>query len=198
MRYGLPVVTEAIDKETLEMVVRYADIVQIGARNMQNFSLLRHAGRCGKPILLKRGMWATVEELLMAAEYVAHEGNPSVILCERGVRTFADHTRYTLDLASIPYVQSKSHLPIIADPSHATGERDMVIPLSCASTAAGADGLMVEVHPQPERALSDGPQSLYPEQFVELMKRVSMIADVVGRRLNRGALSTRDQRLAKC
>ena len=180
-KHGLPVVTEAIDKETLDLVVRYADVVQIGARNMQNFSLLRHAGRCGKPILLKRGMSATLEELLMAAEYIVNEGNPDVILCERGVRTFADHTRNTLDLSAIPFVQRSSHLPIIADPSHGTGRRDKVIPLSCASVAAGADGLMIEVHTHPDAALSDGPQSLYPEQFENLVKRVSAIAHVVGR-----------------
>jgi 3-deoxy-7-phosphoheptulonate synthase len=183
-KHGLPTVTEAIDKETLDLVVRYADIVQIGARNMQNFSLLRHAGHCGKPILLKRGMSATLEELLMAAEYIVNEGNAEVILCERGVRTFADHTRNTLDLSAIPFVQRNCHLPIIADPSHGTGRREKVIPLSCASVAAGADGLMVEVHTHPDEALSDGPQSLYPQQFEDLVKRVTAIANVVGRRLN--------------
>jgi len=183
-RYNFPVVTEAIDNETLDLVAHYADLVQIGARNMQNYSLLRHAGRCGKPVLLKRGMAATLEELLMAAEYIVNEGNPNVILCERGVRTFADHTRNTLDLSAIPFVQRTSHLPIIADPSHGTGRRDKVIPLSCASVAVGADGLMVEVHPHPDSALSDGPQSLFPEQFRDLVKRVSAIAGVVGRHLN--------------
>ena len=183
-KHGLPTVTEAIDKETLELVVRYADIVQIGARNMQNFSLLREAGRCGKPILLKRGMSATVEELLMAAEYIVNEGNPDVILCERGVRTFVDHTRNTLDLSAIPFVQRNCHLPIIADPSHGTGRRDKVTPMSCAAVAAGADGLMVEVHTHPDAALSDGPQSLYPKQFEDLVKRVTAIANVVGRKLN--------------
>jgi 3-deoxy-7-phosphoheptulonate synthase len=183
-RHNLPVVTEAIDSESLDLVVRYAHLVQIGARNMQNYSLLRRAGRCGKPVLLKRGMAATLEELLMAAEYIVNEGNPNVILCERGVRTFADHTRNTLDLSAIPFVQRTSHLPIIADPSHGTGRRDKVIPLSCASVAVGADGLMVEVHPHPDSALSDGPQSLFPEQFRDLVKRVSAIAGVVGRHLN--------------
>ena len=183
-RYGLPIVTEAIDGHSLELVTRYADMVQIGARNMQNFSLLRRAGRCGKPVLLKRGMAATLDELLMAAEYIASEGNTQIVLCERGVRTFADHTRNTLDLSAIPFVQRSSHLPIIADPSHGTGRRDKVTPLSCAAAACGADGLIVEVHPEPDRALSDGPQSLRPEQFVELVKRVRMIAAVVGRRLN--------------
>jgi len=183
-KHGMPVVTEAIDKETLDLVVRYTDIVQIGARNMQNFSLLRHAGRCGKPILLKRGMSATLEELLMAAEYIVNEGNADVILCERGVRTFADHTRNTLDLSAIPFVQRNCHLPIIADPSHGTGRRDKVIPLSCASVAAGADGLMIEVHTHPDSALSDGPQSLFPGQFEDLVKQVTAIANVVGRKLN--------------
>lgn len=183
-RHGIPIVTEAVDKESLDLVVRYGDIVQIGARNMQNFTLLRDAGRCGKPILLKRGMSATVEELLMAAEYIANEGNSKIVLCERGVRTFADHTRNTLDLSSIPYVQRCSHLPIISDPSHGTGRREKVIPLSCASVAVGAHGLIVEVHCHPDKALSDGPQSLYPDQFQELMGRVSAIAKVIGRNLN--------------
>ncbi|MEW5873554.1 MAG: 3-deoxy-7-phosphoheptulonate synthase [Candidatus Zixiibacteriota bacterium] len=182
-RHGLPTVTEAIDNESLDLVARYADMIQIGARNMQNFSLLRHAGRSRKPVLLKRGMSATLEELLMAAEYIVNEGNPNVVLCERGVRTFANHTRNTLDLSAIPFVQRASHLPIIADPSHGTGRRDKVIPLSCASVAVGADGLMVEVHPHPDSALSDGSQSLFPDQFAELMKRVSDIAKVVGRHL---------------
>lgn len=183
-RHGLPTVTEAIDNESLDLVARYADMVQIGARNMQNFSLLRKAGRCGKPVLLKRGLSATLEELLMAAEYIVNEGNPNVVLCERGVRTFANHTRNTLDLSAIPFVQRASHLPIIADPSHGTGRRDKVIPLSCASVAVGADGLMVEVHPHPDSALSDGAQSLFPDQFTELMRRVTDIAAVVGRHLN--------------
>jgi len=183
-RHGLPTVTEAIDNESLDLVARYADMIQIGARNMQNFSLLRHAGRSRKPVLLKRGMSATLEELLMAAEYIVNEGNPNVVLCERGVRTFANHTRNTLDLSAIPFVQRASHLPIIADPSHGTGRRDKVIPLSCASVAVGADGLMVEVHPHPDSALSDGSQSLFPDQFAELMKRVSDIAKVVGRHLD--------------
>ncbi len=182
-RYHIPVVTEAIDNESLDLVAHYADMVQIGARNMQNFSLLRHAGHCGKPVLLKRGMAATLEELLMAAEYIVNEGNPNVVLCERGVRTFADHTRNTLDLSAIPFVQRASHLPIIADPSHGTGRREKVIPLSCASVAVGADGLIVEVHPHPDSALSDGPQSLFPAQFQELVRQVSAIATVVGKHL---------------
>jgi 3-deoxy-7-phosphoheptulonate synthase len=162
---GLGIVTEAIDTETFELVERYADCVQIGARNMQNFSLLRRAGRSRKPILLKRGMSSTLEEFLMAAEYILAEGNYNVILCERGVRTFADHTRNTLDLSVVPAVQGLSHLPIIVDPSHGTGKRDKVAPMGLAAIAAGANGLIVEVHPTPERALSDGYQSLDPEQF---------------------------------
>ena len=180
-QFGLKIVTEAIDNESLELVDEYADVIQIGARNMQNFSLLKHAGRARKPVLLKRGMSATLEEFLMAAEYVMSEGNYQVILCERGVRTFADHTRNTLDLSLIPAVQRLSHLPILVDPSHGTGKRNKVTPLSRASVAVGADGLMVEVHCDPDRALSDGMQSLYPDQFDELMKQVRQIAAVVGR-----------------
>lgn len=166
---GMAVVTEAVDHEVCDLVEEYADIIQIGARNMQNFSLLKRAGRAGKPILLKRGMSATIQELLMAAEYIIAEGNPQVILCERGVRTFADHSRNTLDLSAIPVVKQESHLPIIADPSHASGRRDQVIPMSRAAAAAGAHGLMVEVHHDPARALSDGPQALLPNQFAELV-----------------------------
>jgi 3-deoxy-7-phosphoheptulonate synthase len=178
---GLRIVTEAIDNESLELVEEYADVIQIGARNMQNFSLLKRAGRARKPVLLKRGMSATLEEFLMAAEYVMSEGNYNVILCERGVRTFADHTRNTLDLSLIPAVQRLSHLPIVVDPSHGTGKRNKVTPLSRASVAVGADGLIVEVHHQPDKALSDGMQSLYPDQFDELMAQVRQIAPVVGR-----------------
>ena len=162
---GLGIVTEAVDLESLDLVERYADCIQIGARNMQNFSLLRRAGRSSKPVLLKRGMSSTLDEFLMAAEYILSEGNYNVILCERGVRTFADHTRNTLDLSIIPSVQKLSHLPIIADPSHGTGKRDKVHALALASVAAGASGLIIEVHPHPEKALSDGYQSLDPEQF---------------------------------
>src|SRR5205085_2852102 len=180
-QFGMKIVTEAVDNETLELVERYADVIQIGARNMQNFSLLKHAGRAKKPVLLKRGMSATLEEFLMAAEYVMSEGNYNVILCERGVRTFADHTRNTLDLSIVPAVQRLSHLPIVVDPSHGTGKRNKVTPLSRAAIAVGADGLMVEVHHDPDRALSDGIQSLYPEQFDELMTQVRQIAPVVGR-----------------
>jgi len=183
-KFGLRIVTEAVDNESLDLVEEYADIIQIGARNMQNFSLLKRAGRASKPVLLKRGMSATLEELLMAAEYVMSEGNYNVILCERGVRTFADHTRNTLDLSLIPAVQRLSHLPIIVDPSHGTGKRNKVTPLSRAAVAVGADGLMVEVHHDPDKALSDGIQSLYPEQFDELMEQIRQIAPVVGRTVN--------------
>ena len=182
---GLGIVTEAIDVETFELVEEYADCVQIGARNMQNFSLLRRAGRSRKPILLKRGMSSTLEEFLMAAEYVLSEGNYQVILCERGVRTFTDHTRNTLDLSVVPAVQGLSHLPIIVDPSHGTGKRDKVHPMALASIAAGASGLLVEVHPTPDRALSDGYQSLYPEQFLEVVKDCRAIAALLAHRRNR-------------
>jgi 3-deoxy-7-phosphoheptulonate synthase len=180
-QFGLLIVTEAIDNESVDLVEKYADVIQIGARNMQNFSLLKRAGRASKPVLLKRGLAATLEELLMAAEYVMSEGNYNVVLCERGVRTFADHTRNTLDLSIVPAVQRLSHLPIIVDPSHGTGKRNKVTPLSRAAVAVGADGLMVEVHNQPDKALSDGMQSLYPDQFDELMAQVRQIAPVVGR-----------------
>lgn len=180
---GLPVVTEAIDIDVLPAVAEYADMVQIGARNMQNYSLLRRAGRCGKPILLKRGMSSTVDELLLAAEYILDQGNPDVVLCERGIRTFADHTRNTLDLSAITAVQRISHLPIIADPSHASGKRKMVLPLARASVAVGAHGLMVEVHDEPEKALSDGSQAILPHEFDQLMDEVRALAPVVGRTL---------------
>jgi len=182
-RFGLKIITEAIDNESLDLVDQYADVIQIGARNMQNFSLLKRAGRAKKPVMLKRGMSATLEEFFMAAEYIMSEGNYNVVLCERGVRTFADHTRNTLDLSIVPAVQRLSHLPIVVDPSHGTGKRNKVTPLSRASVAVGADGLMVEVHNQPDKALSDGMQSLYPEQFVELMAQVRQIASVVGREI---------------
>lgn len=180
-RFGLRIVTEAIDNESLELVADYADVVQIGARNMQNFSLLKKAGRLRKPVLLKRGMSATLEEFLMAAEYILSEGNYEVILCERGVRTFADHTRNTLDLSIVPAVQRLSHLPIVVDPSHGTGKRDKVLPMSRAAVATGADGLLVEVHHDPDRALSDGAQSILPDQFDELMAEIRQIAAVVHR-----------------
>jgi 3-deoxy-7-phosphoheptulonate synthase len=180
-QFGLKIVTEAIDNESLDLVEEYADIIQIGARNMQNFSLLKRAGRAKRPVLLKRGMAATLEEFLMAAEYIMSEGNYQVILCERGVRTFADHTRNTLDLSVVPAVQRLSHLPIVVDPSHGTGKRNKVTPLSRAAVAVGADGLLIEVHNNPDRALSDGPQSLLPEQFAILMEEIRQIARVVHR-----------------
>jgi 3-deoxy-7-phosphoheptulonate synthase len=180
---GLLIVTEAMDGEEMDFVAETADIVQLGARNMQNYSLLKRAGRCGKPILLKRGLSATIQELLLSAEYILAEGNPNVILCERGVRGFDPATRNILDLSAIAVVHGLSHLPIIADPSHGTGHRDMVTPMARAAVAAGADGLLVEVHPSPDRALSDGAQSLYPEQFDRMMKETRLIAEAIGRRV---------------
>ncbi len=180
---GLLVCTEAMDPEGVRWVTEVADIVQIGARNMQNYSLLKAAGRCGKPILLKRGLSATVTELLLSAEYILAEGNHDVILCERGIRGFDPTTRNVFDLTAIPVVHKLSHLPIIADPSHGTGLRDKVIPMARAAVAAGADGIMVEVHPDPEQALSDGAQSLFPDQFAQLMREVRVIAEVIGRRV---------------
>jgi len=184
-QFGLLIVTEAVDYESLDLVDRYADVIQIGARNMQNFSLLKRAGRARKPVLLKRGIAATLEEFLMAAEYVMSEGNYNVVLCERGVRTFADHTRNTLDLSVVPAVQRLSHLPIIVDPSHGTGKRNKVTPLSRAAVAVGADGLIIEVHHDPDHALSDGMQSLYPDQFDALMGQVRQIAAVLGRSISK-------------
>ena len=183
-RFGLGIVTEAIDNESLALVEQYADVIQIGARNMQNFSLLKRAGRSRKPVLLKRGMSATLDEFLMAAEYVMAEGNYNVILCERGVRTFSDFTRNTLDLAVVPAVKKRSHLPIVVDPSHGTGRRHKVLPLSRAAVAVGADGLLVEVHHQPDRALSDGMQSILPEELEQLIREVRQIAAVLNRSLN--------------
>ncbi len=180
---GLLVVTEVMEPDTVDLVAEYADIIQIGARNMQNFSLLKRVGKVRKPVLLKRGIAATITELLLSAEYLLAEGNNQVILCERGIRSFDPATRNVFDLAAIPVVQRLSHLPIIADPSHATGLRDLVTPMARAAVAAGSDGLMVEVHPHPERALSDGGQSLTPEQFTELMKQCRVIAEVIGRRV---------------
>jgi 3-deoxy-7-phosphoheptulonate synthase len=180
---GLLIVTEAMDPEGLDAVVAVADIVQIGARNMQNYSLLRLAGRCGKPVLLKRGISATIQELLLSAEYLLAEGNPDVILCERGIRGFDTATRYVFDLSAIPVIRELSHLPIVADPSHGTGRRDMVTPMARAAVAAGADGLLVEVHPDPDRARSDGAQSLHPPQFERLMVEARAIAEAIGRRI---------------
>ena len=184
---GLPIVTEAIDPDGVRLVAQYADVVQIGARNMQNYPVLRRAGRCGRPVLLKRGLSATIKEFLLAAEYVISEGNPDVILCERGVRSFDPYTRNVFDLTAIPVVQSLSHLPIIADPSHGTGLRDKVPPMAGAAVAAGADGLIVEVHQSPDRALSDGAQSLHPEQFAHMMERIAGIAATIGRRVRAGS-----------
>ena len=181
--HGLFVVTEVLEPAQVELVAEYADILQIGARNMQNFPLLRAVGRSEKPVLLKRGLAATVDEFLMAAEYIMNEGNHRVILCERGVRTFLTHTRFTLDVGAIPVIKEASHLPIIVDPSHAAGLNKWVMPLALAGIAAGADGLIVEVHHQPEKALSDGEQALTPEQFAELVREITVIARVLGREL---------------
>jgi len=181
---GLPVVTEALDAEGIDLIERYADCIQIGARNMQNFSLLKRAGKAKKPVLLKRGLAATLEEFLMSAEYVLSEGNYDVVLCERGVRTFSDFSRNTLDLAVVPAVKAASHLPILVDPSHGTGRRDKVSPLSRAAVAVGADGLIVEVHHDPNTALSDGPQSITPDMFDQLLRDLRQIAPVIGRQLN--------------
>jgi 3-deoxy-7-phosphoheptulonate synthase len=182
--FGFGVVTEAIDNESLDLVEEYADVIQIGARNMQNFSLLKRAGRAKKPVLLKRGMSATLDEFLMAAEYILSEGNYNVMLCERGVRTFSDFSRNTLDLAVVPAVKKRSHLPILVDPSHGTGKRHKVLPLSRAAVAVGADGLLVEVHHEPEKALSDGIQSILPDEFASLACEVQQIAEVLHRRIN--------------
>ncbi|MEA1960986.1 MAG: 3-deoxy-7-phosphoheptulonate synthase [Bacillota bacterium] len=172
---GLPIVTEIMDQKSLPMLEEYADIIQVGARNMQNFFLLRELGKVKKPILLKRGLSATVEEWLMAAEYILGSGNPQVILCERGIRTFETYTRNTLDLSAIPLVKQLTHLPVMVDPSHATGKRHLVEPMSLSAIAAGTDGLLIEVHPHPNEALSDGPQSLFPDQFTTLVKRTHRI-----------------------
>ena len=182
--YGFGIVTEAIDNESLDLVEEYADVIQIGARNMQNFSLLKRAGRAKKPVLLKRGMSATLDEFLMAAEYILSEGNYNVMLCERGVRTFSDFSRNTLDLAVVPAVKKRSHLPILVDPSHGTGKRHKVLPLSRAAVAVGADGLLIEVHHEPDKALSDGMQSLLPEEFIALADEMRQIAAVLHRIIN--------------
>ncbi|HET7586375.1 MAG TPA: 3-deoxy-7-phosphoheptulonate synthase [Gemmatimonadaceae bacterium] len=180
---GLAIVTEAMDEEGADLVAEYGDCIQIGARNMQNYSLLKFVGRLGKPVLLKRGLAATIQDLLLSAEYILASGNEQVILCERGVRGFDSATRNLFDLTAIPLVQQLSHLPIVADPSHGTGIRDKVIPMARAALAAGADGILVEVHPHPERALSDGAQSLYPEQLTQLLRELRSIATAIGRRI---------------
>ncbi|SMO61750.1 3-deoxy-7-phosphoheptulonate synthase [Melghirimyces algeriensis] len=172
---GLPIVSEVMDPENLDMMLEYVDVLQLGARNMQNFHLLKKVGRTDKPVLLKRGLSSTIEEWLMSAEYILNEGNPNVILCERGIRTFETHTRNTLDLSAVPVIKHLSHLPIIVDPSHGTGKWRYVAPMSLAAIAAGADGLMVEVHPNPEVALSDGPQSLTLENFRSMMKELGQV-----------------------
>ncbi|MGA2183139.1 MAG: 3-deoxy-7-phosphoheptulonate synthase [Bryobacteraceae bacterium] len=182
-RYGLLVVSEVMDLTQIPLVAEYADILQVGARNMQNFNLLRELGDRRKPVLLKRGISATIEELLLSAEYILAGGNYDVILCERGIRTFESYTRNTMDISAIPVVKKLSHLPMIADPSHGTGRRDKVLPMARAAVAAGADGLIIEVHDDPDRALSDGAQSLFPQQFQELMEQLRIIAPAVGRTL---------------
>jgi 3-deoxy-7-phosphoheptulonate synthase len=180
---NLLVITEVMESGQIKLIEEYTDIFQVGARNMQNFSLLRELGKATKPVMLKRGLAATVEDWLMSAEYILSSGNRQVMLCERGIRTFETYTRNTFDLSAIPVVHKRSHLPVIADPSHATGMRDKVLPMARAAVAAGADGLMVEVHNDPEKALSDGPQALLPDQFAELMKQVKLIAEVIGRKM---------------
>lgn len=181
--FGLLVITEVLENSMIDLVYKYTDIFQVGARNMQNYSLLKELGSAKKPVMLKRGLSATVEDWLMSAEYILSYGNPDVFLCERGIRTFETYTRNTFDISAIPVVHKRSHLPVFADPSHATGLRDKVIPMARAAVAAGADGLMVEVHHDPEKALSDGPQALLPEQFEDMMKQVKLIANVIGRKI---------------
>jgi 3-deoxy-7-phosphoheptulonate synthase len=180
---GLPIVTELMDVRDLDAVAEVADVIQLGARNMQNYTLLTEVGRAGKPVLLKRGLSATLEELLMAAEYVLKEGNPDVLLCERGIRTFEPAYRFTLDLMAVPVLRELTHLPVIIDPSHAAGKRSLVEPLSLAAAAAGADGLIVEVHPCPEQAVCDGPQALLAEEFAEYLRRVEAVAELAGKSL---------------
>jgi 3-deoxy-7-phosphoheptulonate synthase len=186
---GLAVISEVMDVRTIEMMMRYVDCLQVGARNMQNFDLLKELGRVRRPVLLKRGLSATIEEWLLSAEYILAGGNTQVVLCERGIRTFENATRNTLDISAIPVVKKRSHLPILVDPSHGTGRRDKVIPMARAAVAAGADGLLIEVHNNPEKALSDGAQSLYPEQFETLMGELRVIAPVVGRSLPMGRIA---------
>src|SRR5438105_5350601 len=180
-KYDMPIVTEVMDPRQVELVVRYADMLQIGARNMQNFDLLKECGKTKTPVLLKRGMSATVKDLLMSAEYILAEGNTDVVLCERGVRSFEDSTRNMLDMSAVPNVKGQSHLPIIVDPSHATGRPDLIPAMARASLAAGADGVHVEVHSCPEKALSDGPQALLPRTYAELMQRIRKLAEGVGK-----------------
>ena len=183
-QYGLKMITEVMDISQIDLVAKYADILQLGARNMQNFSLLKEIGKAGKPVMLKRGLSSTIDEWLMSAEYILSTGNYNVILCERGIRTFETSTRNTLDISAIPVIHKKSHLPIVVDPSHGVGIRDKVIPMARAAVAAGADGIMIEVHNNPEKAKSDGAQSLYPDQFTELSKQIISIASAIGRDVN--------------
>ena len=178
---GLPVITEVMEPDKVDVVAEHADILQIGARNVQNFSLLRRVGAAGKPVLLKRGMSTSIQEWLLSAEYVLSGGNPNVILCERGIRTFETSTRFTLDLNAVPVLKKLTHLPVVVDPSHGTGHWEYVESMACAAVAAGADGLLIEVHPRPEEALSDGPQSLKPDRFATLMTRVARVARAVDR-----------------
>ena len=185
-RHNLNTITEVMESAQIDLIYQYTDVFQVGARNMQNFSLLKELGKTDKPVFLKRGLSATIEEWLMSAEYIMSQGNPHVILCERGIRTFENSTRNTLDLSAVPVVKSKSHLPIFVDPSHGTGIRNKVIPMARAAVAAGADGLMVEIHPDPATAMSDGPQSLFFEQFVELMRQVRLIANAIDRSVREG------------
>jgi 3-deoxy-7-phosphoheptulonate synthase len=182
-RTGLPVVTEVLETESVELVAQYTDIMQIGARNIQNFTLLRRVGEMGKPVLLKRGMATSIQEFLLSAEYILAAGNPNVILCERGIRTFETTTRFTLDLNAVPVLKKLSHLPVVVDPSHGTGHWDLVAPMAKGAVACGADGLIIEVHPKPEEALSDGPQSLKPAKFAQLMRELRPVAEAVGRSL---------------
>ncbi len=182
-RVGLPVVTEIMDPHDIDLVAEHSDMLQVGARNAQNFSLLRRLGRIKKPVLLKRGMSMKLEEFMMAAEYILSEGNPNVVLCERGIRTFETATRNTLDLNAVPLLKEWTHLPVIVDPSHGTGVYSLVAPMALAAIAAGADGLLIEVHPKPESALSDGPQQLRPSRFADLMKALRPLAEAVGRTL---------------
>ncbi|MBN2620563.1 3-deoxy-7-phosphoheptulonate synthase [candidate division WOR-3 bacterium] len=197
---GLPIVSEAVDTDTFDVVEEYVDMVQIGARNMQNYSLLRRAGRSKKPVLLKRGMSSTIKEFLLAAEYIMSEGNYQIVLCERGIRTFSDYTRFTLDISSIPELKKLTHLPVIADPSHASGKREMVIPLSRAAIAAGADGLIVEVHTHPEQALSDGAQSLTIPMFERMMEEITAITRTIREhngKMERGGSQARAQAVCR-
>ena len=181
----MPIVTELMDARDLDEVLAVADVIQLGARNMQNYPLLTELGRAGKPVLLKRGLSATLEEMLMAAEYILKEGNEAVMLCERGIRTFETAYRFTLDLMAVPVLKDLTHLPVIVDPSHAAGRRDLVLPMSLAAAAAGADGIIVEVHPEPERAICDGPQQLRADDFAEYLRKLEAVAELAGKAVER-------------